>query len=287
MTPFENDPLNSGISSGDAPAAPSGGAPPASALSSLPEDLRISWSWSHFAVFLLFSIGNFVITQVALLSYLTTYRHMTIKEIQSVPPFLAPYLVAMQVVFFALELLFLYVTLGVLPDAPFWRSVGWRRLPQGPSRGRGWLYFFSGCGLAICVAVASLGIHPKEKLPIQELFKDRTSTALLMLMAVLVAPLIEETVFRGYLYPLFARSFGVPAGIGITGVLFGILHGAQLGWTRELVVIMSLVGMIFTYGRARTHTVLGSYLLHLGYNSMISVTMLVATRGLQHFPPAS
>ncbi|MBZ5539182.1 MAG: CPBP family intramembrane metalloprotease [Acidobacteriia bacterium] len=286
MTPFENDPLNPDISSGGAPAAP-GGAPPAPPFSSLPEDLRISWSWSHFAVFLLFSVGNFVITQVALMTYLTSYRHMTIKEIQSVPPFLAPYLVALQVVFFALELLFLYVTLAVLPDVPFWRSVGWRRLPPGPSRGRGWLYFFSGCGLAICVAVASLGIHPKEKLPIQELFKDRTSTALLMLMAVLVAPLIEETVFRGYLYPLFARSFGVPAGIGITGVLFGILHGAQLGWTRELVVIMSLVGMVFTYGRARTRTVLGSYLLHLGYNSMISVTMLIATRGLQHFPPAT
>ncbi|MBZ5701806.1 MAG: CPBP family intramembrane metalloprotease [Acidobacteriia bacterium] len=287
MTPFDNDPLNSDISSADPSAAPGGGAPPASPLSALPEDMRISWSWPHFAVFLVFSIGNFVVTQVALVSYLTSYRHMTIKEIQSAPSFVAPYLVATQVLFFALELLFLYVTLGLLPDAPFWRSVGWRRLPPGPSRGRGWLYFFSGCGLAICVAVASLSVHPKEKLPIEELFKDRTSTALLMLMAVLVAPLIEETVFRGYLYPLFARSFGVPAAIGITGVLFGILHGAQLGWTRELVVMMSLVGMVFTYGRARARTVLGSYLLHLGYNSMISVTMLIATRGLQHFPPAT
>jgi len=35
------------------------------------------------------------------------------------------------------------------------------------------------------------------------------------------------------------------------------------------------VGIIFTLARARAGTVLASYLLHLGYNSMIAVTQLL------------
>jgi len=102
--------------------------------------------------------------------------------------------------------------------------------------------------------------------------------------AVLVAPLVEETVFRGYLYPLFAKSLGVAPGIVITGVLFGLMHGSQLGWTWGLVLLLTFVGIIFTFARARTGTVLASFLLHLGYNSMIAVSSIIATKGFQHMP---
>jgi len=69
------------------------------------------------------------------------------------------------------------------------------------------MYFFSGCGLAIFVAVASSRVKDVDHIPIQELFKSRSGAMLLLAMAVLVAPLVEETVFRGYLYPLFASKF--------------------------------------------------------------------------------
>src|SRR5262249_56652026 len=98
------------------------------------------------------------------------------------------------------------------------------------------------------VALLSSKIKTPENLPIQDLFKSRTGALLLMAMAVLIAPLVEETVFRGYLYPLFASTgariakvygadpaaaveTGTRAGIVVTGMLFGFLHGAQLGWT--------------------------------------------------------
>ena len=47
----------------------------------------------------------------------------------------------------------------------------------------------------------------------EELFKHRETALLFIAMAVLVAPLVEETLFRGYLYPMFARSFGIWPGI--------------------------------------------------------------------------
>jgi membrane protease YdiL (CAAX protease family) len=99
-----------------------------------------------------------------------------------------------------------------------------------------------------------------------------------------VAPLVEETLFRGYLYPLFARSFGVVPSILITGTLFGLMHGAQLGWTVSLVTVLIIVGIVFTLVRARTGSVFASYLMHLGYNSLIAVAAIVTTHGFTKLP---
>lgn len=141
-------------------------------------------------------------------------------------------------------------------------------------------------------------------MPIQELLKDPTGALLVMSLAVLVAPLVEETLFRGYLYPFLAqkfsgwaetfgappataRKFGIRAGIGVTGTIFGMLHGMQLGWTWGLVTLLIVVGIVLTYIRARTGTVVASYLLHLGYNSTIAILAGLATRGFRAFPPGS
>jgi uncharacterized protein len=174
----------------------------------------------------------------------------------------------------------------VLRGAPFWKSLGWRPLRASVTgaKSKPWAYFFSGCGVAIFVALASSRVHTNENMPIQELFKSRSNAFLLMAMAVFVAPLVEETVFRGYLYPLFAKSFGMWTSIVITGVLFGLMHGTQLGWSWGIVLLLVLVGVIFTFARAAAGTVVASFLLHLGYNSMIAVTTIISTHGFTRMP---
>ena len=62
----------------------------------------------------------------------------------------------------------------------------------------------------------------------------------------------------------------------MTGVFFGMLHGMQLGWTWGLVVMLILVGIALTYIRARSGTVVASYLLHLGYNATIAILAVAA-----------
>jgi membrane protease YdiL (CAAX protease family) len=252
----------------------------------LPEDLRVSWSWPHLIIFIFFGFASLMVVQLGFVFYVSANRHLSAVQVQKVFENSPQLLVESNVLWYALLFLFLYVTLAVLRDVPFWCSLGWRKLSFNPARatGSGWMYFFSGCGLAIFVAVASYNVKNTDHLPIQELFKNRSGAMLLMAMAVLVAPLVEETVFRGYLYPLFAKSLGVLPGILITGVLFGLMHGSQLGWTWRLVLLLTLVGVIFTFARARTGTVMASFLLHLGYNSMIALTSIIATRGFQHMP---
>jgi membrane protease YdiL (CAAX protease family) len=252
----------------------------------LPEDLRISWSWPHLIVFIFFGFASLMVVQLGFVFYVSANRHLSAKQVQQVFESSPQLLVGTNVLWYGLLFLFLYVTLAVLRGAPFWRSLGWRRLNVDPKAGKGsgWMYFFSGCGLAIFVAAASFNMKNTEHLPIQEIFKNRTGALLLMSMAVLVAPLVEETVFRGYLYPLFGKYLGVVPGILITGVLFGLMHGSQLGWTWGLVLLLTLVGVIFTFARARTGTVLASFLMHLGYNSMIAVSSIIATKGFHNLP---
>ena len=78
---------------------------------------------------------------------------------------------------------------------------------------------------------------------------------------------------------------GSALSIVLTGGFFGLLHGAQLGWTTGLVTMLVIVGVIFTYVRASTGTVLASFLMHLGYNSMIAVSAIVSTHGFTRMPP--
>jgi membrane protease YdiL (CAAX protease family) len=270
----------------------------------LPEDLRISWSWPHLLTFVFFGFASLVVIQVALAIYLASDQHLSQKQMQRMLESNPQFLVGSNVLWFAFLLLFLYVTLAVLRDSPFWRSLGWKRLDANPVAGKRnpWMYFFSGCGLAIFVGFASSRVKETGHVPMQDLFKSRSGAFLLMAMAVLVAPLVEETVFRGYLYPLFASKFsrfaerfgldspdalryGTAAGVLLTGILFGLMHGAQLGWTWDLVSLLTLVGLILTFVRARTGTVFASFLLHLGYNSMIAVSSIIATKGFTHMPP--
>jgi len=307
MTLFDDNPMNPPDenlppqSSSDHPreaAPPEPFAPPpagdpisyaavAQSDSSLPEDLRISWSWLHLFVFVIFGVASQLAIGIVLISYFSADRHLSQKQLRQLFESDPRLIVGTNVLWFALIFLFLYVTLSVLRDMPFWRTLGWKRLKTDPIGGKGspWMYFFSGCGLAIFVAIASSRIKNVDHVPIQELFKSRTGAMLLMAMAVFVAPLVEETIFRGYLYPLFAKSLGVLPGIFLTGLLFGLMHGAQLGWTWGLVALLTLVGVIFTFARARTGTVVASFLLHLGYNSMIAFTSIIATKGFTKMPP--
>jgi len=174
-------------------------------------------------------------------------------------------------------------------QTPFWRAMGWRGLHfagQTPSasilRCLG-----GGAMLALIVSFAGRFFNEKSDLPIEELFHSRPTVILLMGFGILVAPLVEETMFRGFLYPIVARRFGVAAGVIVTGVLFGAMHAQQLwgGWGQ--IGLLIGVGIVLTWVRARTGTVAASYLVHLGYNSLLFLGFFIGTGGLRHIPGGS
>lgn len=251
-----------------------------------PRDLQITWSWPHLLVFLLFGFISLLLVQGVMMAVMVP-RGMNPQRMQSYLLSNPKFSIGSMLIWYALLFFFLYVTLSLLRGHSFWECLGWRKiqpkageLPRNPL-----VYFAAGCGLSLFVAIVSSRMKTPENIPIEELFKYRQTALLFMAMAVLVAPLVEETLFRGYLYPLFARSFGVGFGIFLTGLLFGLMHGAQLGWTWALVSVLIFVGIVFTIVRARTGSVFASYMMHLGYNSLISVFAILGTHGFTKVPP--
>ena len=266
----------------------------------LPEDLRISWSWPHFLLFIFFVVITLLTVNIVIIGYLAQ-RHVPPKEMQRVAESNPEIAIGSSIFIFALIMLFLYVTLALLRNTTFWQALGWRKLGTGSGKGRPWMYLLAGVGLSMFVAIAGSRVKVTDHMPMEELLGNRKGAWLVMAMAVLVAPLVEETVFRGYLYPTFARfvsiisgvfgmdeplaqRVGVVTSILLTGTVFGLMHGVQLAWTWGIVGLLILVGIIFTFARAYTGTVLASFLLHLGYNSMIAITTLIGTHGFTQIP---
>jgi membrane protease YdiL (CAAX protease family) len=169
-----------------------------------------------------------------------------------------------------LAIVYFYLMLQARTDAPFWRSIGWReiRADGGNIRDSALQFLAGGAVLALVVSFAGGFLNSKQTLPIEELLQARVSILLFGILGVLVAPLVEETIFRGFLYPVIARRMGVTAGIAITGTLFGLMHAAQLGGALGQIALLILVGVALTWVRARTGTVAASYFVHLGYNGL-------------------
>jgi membrane protease YdiL (CAAX protease family) len=118
-------------------------------------------------------------------------------------------------------------------------------------------------------------------LPIDRFFQTAREASVMTVIAVTLAPLMEELFFRAFLYPVLARELGTVIAILLTSALFGLLHGAQLGYSWAVLIIF-LVGLALTTVRAMTKSVASSFLVHVGYNGTLSALLLVATGGFRH-----
>jgi len=223
-------------------------------------------------------VAAVIVVGVAVLGFGTPVRDLNQTTAKSIIAVLS------QVVWSGFVLLYFYVLVRMRTQAPFWRTMGWRGLPfAGQTTSLAILRCLGGGAmLAIIVTFAGKFLNEKAELPIEELFRSRPTVILLMCFGILVAPLVEETMFRGFLYPVVARRFGMAAGVIVTGTLFGAMHAQQLwgGWGQ--IGLLIGVGIFLTWVRARTGTVAASYFVHLGYNSLLFLGFFSATGGLRH-----
>lgn len=82
----------------------------------------------------------------------------------------------------------------------FWEAVAWH-WPGGS-----WpAYLFAGSVLAVGLGQLSRLLPVPKSLPMDRFFQDRQGAYLMMWFGVAVAPLAEEMLFRGFLYPVLDR----------------------------------------------------------------------------------
>lgn len=253
--------------------------------SSIPEDLRTPWDWVDLVIFALLAVGGTFLISVVLVFVFSAFG-VTPAQLRSSASAKSYFAIVNQILVSFALLAYLAGQVHLREGKPFWRSIGWRPLVT-KSVPAPMVYAFlvaGGLSLSMFVQFAAGFFKPRGKLPIETFFQDRGSALLLMLVSVLLAPVLEETIFRGFIYPVIARSWGIMASIFVTGTLFGLLHAAQLwgGWPQ--IALLVIVGLIFTYVRAVTKTVFASYVLHLSYNSFLFMVFLVSSHWLRTVP---
>jgi hypothetical protein len=179
-----------------------------------------------------------------------------------------------QALLYLLILLYVHFVVKLRRRLPFWAALGWRWLAPGR-------FLLAGLGLALFVQL--LRLPSAKKLPIERLFENANAAYLLAAFGILVAPLVEEILFRGFIFVAVERSWGVAHAVWITAMLFGLVHVPQLvGGIPQMVAILG-VGVVLSWVRAATRSLAASYFIHLGYNTTLFGMLFIATHGFRQW----
>jgi membrane protease YdiL (CAAX protease family) len=98
--------------------------------------------------------------------------------------------------------------------------------------------------------------------------------------ALLVAPFMEEMIFRGVLFAIFERRAGVGFAVVATALLFAGLHVPEYWRAWNHAILILVVGGVFSLARAKTGSLAPCVFLHLGYNASMVAGLFLQT---QHF----
>ncbi len=163
----------------------------------------------------------------------------------------------------------------------FWQAIRWN-WPGAAGAS------FLGVG-ALMLALDVLGrfLPMPKTTPFDQFFERPMDAYLVAAFAITLGPLMEELFFRGFLYPVLARRTGAVWGILLTGLLFGLIHSPQYGFSWAAVLIVCLVGVVLTTVRAVTKSVASSFLAHVGYNGTLMVLAALQTDGFRHMEKAA
>jgi uncharacterized protein len=110
---------------------------------------------------------------------------------------------------------------------------------------------------------------------LREATQDPELGLLVILSAVVVAPIAEEVYFRGMLFQAIRTRLGSWPGIGIAGLLFGAAHlsgATDLSGVLYTMLVLGTFGMLLAWGMQRRGHLVVPLVMHLVFNG---TTMLV------------
>lgn len=105
--------------------------------------------------------------------------------------------------------------------------------------------------------------------------RHEAGALLVVLLALVAAPVAEEMLFRGTVYPLLRRRAGVAASALVTTGVFGLMHGNAVQFASAMPIAL-LMALVYERWRALWPCVL----LHLGFNLAAVLVPPTAISGL-------
>jgi CAAX protease family protein len=155
---------------------------------------------------------------------------------------------------------------------PFLPTIGWGwppRLRFWPSVGLGVLLFIVGSTIAKLLG----GDKPTQ---LEQIINSSIAARYaIAFLAVFTAPFVEEFIYRGVLYAALQRAVGTYGAVVFVLGLFTIIHVPQYWPNLGVIAAVGLLSISLTIVRAYTGRLLPCVVIHLVFNGITSVLLLV------------
>lgn len=172
-----------------------------------------------------------------------------------------------------LYLAYLVVTEG--GRRPFWKTIRWE-WPQGLTPTIVTLLSVLIALMLYGVAFGVTSIYGGEKTDLDMLIESsmytRVATAFI---AFATAPLVEEVIYRGVIYSALEKALGMGFAITAVSLLFAGVHVFQYRNNIAVIVVITLLSITLTIARAVTGKLLPSFIIHLFFNGVQSVLIVL------------
>jgi len=169
------------------------------------------------------------------------------------------------------------VVAGRMGGKRFWQTVRWNwPVKVG-------LYVLIGLLMQAVALVAERFLPLPTNTPFEVVLRRPYSLIAIAIFSVTLGPLIEELLFRGFLYSLLRKHFGVLTAIIGTALPFGLVHLAQYGYSWASGLLIFMVGVVLATVREKANSLAAGFLVHVAYNGVIVAMLLAATDGFRHF----
>jgi membrane protease YdiL (CAAX protease family) len=184
--------------------------------------------------------------------------------------------VVTQTIYYVPLLAYVYFLIVVHYRQAFWTGLKW----GGLSLPRVMRCLMGGIALSAFTLVALALLPDKQSFPLEQLFTSRRAAYLVGGFAVLVAPFMEELIFRGVLFSFFENLVGLRFAVVSTALLFAGLHVPEYWGAWHHAALILLVGVVFSVARGLTGSLAPSVILHFAYNTTLMTGLFI---GSQHF----
>ncbi len=149
-----------------------------------------------------------------------------------------------------------------------YRRINWRAIGFGKFD---WRTLGLGCGLLIAsygiilihnLVLYGLGIRTQGE-EIKQLFEMLKSPFWFFLVGAILAPLVEEIFFRGFLFQGFRARYGWVPGMLLSSAIFGLAH-----LDPAALIPTFILGCLLAYLYQRTNSVWPGVIMHMLVNSV-------------------
>ncbi|HJU91996.1 MAG TPA: type II CAAX endopeptidase family protein [Pyrinomonadaceae bacterium] len=190
------------------------------------------------------------------------------------------------------KILLLFSVIGILPAhlltlaviwmviseggrEPFWKTIGW----EWPDR------LSPSATIIACVVLALVlfglaqlvtYIYGERKTDLDLIIESSLYARLAMaFMATATAPLVEEVIYRGVLYRALEKAAGTAVAVPVVSLLFAGVHVWQYRNNVAVIIVITTLSIVLTVSRALTNKMLPAFIIHLAFNGIQSIFIVL------------